>query len=165
MIDRRRGCDQAGWLARAAATGAARPDDDQRETVASHSAAAARRRRVYADVPRTLIVDDSEQFLASAERLLGVGGVRIVGTARSGGEAMRLAEELRPDLVLVDIDLGGESGLDLARELAALEPAPIVVLISTHAEAEVGDMVAASPAAGFIPKSRLDAATVRAFLR
>ena len=115
-------------------------------------------------MPRTLIVDDSEQFLASAERLLGVGGVSIVGTARSGMEAVRLAEELRPDLVLVDIDLGGESGLDLARSLAALVPAPIVVLISTHTEAEVGEMVAASSAAGFIPKSRLDAAAVRAFL-
>ncbi len=134
------------------------------ETVATHSAAAARRQRGYADVPRTLIVDDNEQFLASAERLLGVGGVRIVGTARSRIEAVRLAEELRPDLVLVDIDLGAESGLDLARDLAALVPAPIVVLISTHTEAEVGEMVAASPAAGFIPKSRLDAAAVRAFL-
>jgi DNA-binding NarL/FixJ family response regulator len=134
------------------------------ETVASHSAAPAPRQRGYADVPRTLIVDDSEQFLASAERLLDVGGVRIVGTARSRMEAVRLAEELRPDLVLVDIDLGGESGLELARDLAALAPAPIVVLISTHTEAEVGEMVAASPAAGFIPKSRLDAAAVRAFL-
>lgn len=115
-------------------------------------------------MPRTLIVDDNEQFLASAERLLGVGGVTIVGTARSRNEAVRLAEELRPDLVLVDIDLGGESGLDLAHDLATLVPAPIVVLISTHTEAEVGEMVAASPAAGFISKSRLDAAAVRAFL-
>ena len=115
-------------------------------------------------MPRTLIVDDSEQFLASAERLLGVGGVRIVGTARSGVEAIRLTEELRPDLVLLDIDLGDASGLDVAHDLAALTPAPIVVLISTHTEAEVGEMVAASPAAGFIPKSRLDAAAVRAFL-
>jgi two-component system nitrate/nitrite response regulator NarL len=111
-----------------------------------------------------LIVDDSEQFLASAERLLGVGGVRVVGTARSGREAVRLAKELSPDIILVDMDLGGESGVEVARDLAVLVPAPIVVLISTHTEAEVGEMVAASPAAGFIPKSRLDAAAVRAFL-
>jgi DNA-binding NarL/FixJ family response regulator len=114
-------------------------------------------------VPRTLIVDDSDHFLASAERLLGLGGLSIVGTARSGGEALRLAEELRPDVVLVDIDLGRESGLDVVRDLAALTPAPRVVLISTHTEAEVEEMVAASPAVGFIPKSRLDAAAVRAF--
>jgi DNA-binding NarL/FixJ family response regulator len=115
-------------------------------------------------VPRTLIVDDSELFLASAERLLGIGGVSIVGTARSRMAAVRLTLELRPDVVLVDIDLGGESGLDLADDLAALDPAPIVILISTHTEAEVEEMVAASPAAGFIPKSRLDAAAVKAFL-
>jgi DNA-binding NarL/FixJ family response regulator len=157
--------DRTEGLAPAATAEASRGTAAGSEIVASHSAAAARRQRGYADVPRTLIVDDSEQFLASAERLLGVGGVRIVGTARSRMEAVRLAEELRPDLVLVDIDLGGESGLDLARDLAALLPAPMVVLISTHTEAEVGEMVAASPAAGFIPKSRLDAAAVRAFLR
>lgn len=115
-------------------------------------------------MPRTLIVDDSEQFLASAERLLDVGGLRIVGTARSGSEAIRLAEELRPEVALVDIDLGGESGLDVAGDLAALEPAPIVVLISTHSEEEVGELVAGAPAAGFIPKSQLDAAAVRALL-
>ena len=115
-------------------------------------------------MPRTLIVDDNEQFLASAERLLAVGGVNIVGTGRTGEDGLRLAKALRPDLVLVDIDLGGESGLDLARDLAALQPPPTVVLISTHTEAEVGEMVATSPAAGFIAKSRLDAAAVRAFL-
>lgn len=115
-------------------------------------------------MPRTLIVDDSKQFLASAERLLGVGGVTIVGTARSSSEAVRLAKELQPELVLLDIDLGSESGLDVAHDLAALVPAPTIVLISTHTEAEVGEMVATSPAVGFIPKSRLDAAAVRALL-
>jgi DNA-binding NarL/FixJ family response regulator len=115
-------------------------------------------------VPRTLIVDDNEQFLASAERLLGVGGLTIVGTTRSGGEAVRLAKKLRPDIVLVDIHLSVESGLDVACDLAQLVPAPTVVLISTRTEAEVGEMVAASPAAGFIPKSKLNAAAVRAFL-
>jgi DNA-binding NarL/FixJ family response regulator len=115
-------------------------------------------------VPRTLIVDDSEQFLASAERLLGVGGVDIVGTARSRSEAMRLASELHPDVVLVDIDLGGESGLDVAHDLAALVPSPVVVLISTHTQADVEEVVAVSPAVGFIPKSRLDAAAVLALL-
>lgn len=133
--------------------------------MAARSAADRRRARSYADVPRTLIVDDSAQFLASARRLLGVGGIDIVGTTGSGGEAVRLAKELRPDLILVDIDLGTESGLDVARALADLAPAPIVVLISTHTEMEVEEMVAASPAAGFIPKSRLDAAAVRTFLR
>ena len=116
-------------------------------------------------MPRALIVDDSEQFLASAGRLLGVGGVDVVGTARSGSEAVHLASELRPDVVLVDIDLGRESGLDVADDLAALVPSPIVLLISTHTEAEVGEMAEASRAAGFIAKSQLDAAAVLALLR
>jgi DNA-binding NarL/FixJ family response regulator len=133
--------------------------------VASHSYAGSARQEGYADVPRTLIVDDNELFLASAERLLSVGGLEIVGTARTGLEAVRLAAELRPELVLVDVDLGGENGFDVAEELADLAPAPTVVLISTHTEADIGEMVAASPAAGFIPKSELDAATVRRFLR
>jgi DNA-binding NarL/FixJ family response regulator len=115
-------------------------------------------------VPTTLIVDDNEQFLASAVRLLGAGGVTIVGTARSGSEAVQLARELQPEVVLLDIDLGHESGLDVAQDLAALVPAPTIVLISTHTEAEVGEMVATSPAAGFVPKSQLDAAAVRSFL-
>jgi DNA-binding NarL/FixJ family response regulator len=131
--------------------------------VATHSATSSRVGRGYRDVPKTLIVDDSEQFLASAERLLSVGGLTIVGAARSGSEAARLAKELHPDIVLVDIDLGEESGFDVANALAALVPPPIIVLISTHAEADVEEMVAASPAAGFIPKSQLDAAAVRAF--
>ena len=71
--------------------------------------------------------------------MLGVGGVAIVGATRSGSEAIRLAKELQLDVVLADIDLGGESGLDLARALAALAPAPIVVLISTQTEAEVAE--------------------------
>jgi DNA-binding NarL/FixJ family response regulator len=120
--------------------------------------------KAYAHMPRTLIVDDSEQFLASAKRLLGVGGLTIVGTAHSGSDAVLLARELQPEVVLLDIDLGGESGLDVANDLAALVPAPTIVLISTHTEAEVSEMVATSPAAGFIPKSRLDAAAVRALL-
>jgi DNA-binding NarL/FixJ family response regulator len=115
-------------------------------------------------VPRTLIVDDSAPFLASAERLLGVGGLTVVGTAQSGSEAVRLAEDLRPDVALVDVDLGAESGLEVARELAALAAPPVVLLISTHTELEIGELVSASPAAGFIPKSRLDAAAVTAFL-
>ena len=118
----------------------------------------------YGDVPRTLIVDDSAPFLASAERLLGLGGLTVVGTTQSGSEAVRLTKELLPDVVLVDVDLGGESGLDVARELAALATPPVVLLISTHTELEVGELVQASPAAGFIAKSRLDAAAVTAFL-
>ena len=115
-------------------------------------------------MPRTLIVDDSAQFLASAARLLEHGGIAVVGTAGSRREAARLTRELQPDLVLVDVDLQGESGFDVAVDLMELAPPPVVVLISTHTKAEIGEMVSRSPAAGFIPKSQLSAAAVRAFL-
>jgi DNA-binding NarL/FixJ family response regulator len=63
---------------------------------------------------RCLLVYDNDAFLASATRLLESQGVSIVGAARSGDESMRLARALAPDVVLVDVDLGAESGFDLA---------------------------------------------------
>jgi DNA-binding NarL/FixJ family response regulator len=79
---------------------------------------------------------------------------------------VRLAAELRPDVVLVDIDLGPESGLELTRRLsrAAYPPAPPMILISTHAEEDYADLVVDSPALGFIPKDALSAAAIRALL-
>jgi DNA-binding NarL/FixJ family response regulator len=87
----------------------------------------------------------------------------VLGLASTGAEALRKVEELRPDVALVDIDLGGESGLDLARELTedgALAPSQ-VILISTHAEADFADLITQSPVAGFLAKSDLSATAVR----
>lgn len=109
-------------------------------------------------------MDDNEQFLASARRLLEAGDVAVVGVATAGAEAIRLARDLQPEIALVDVDLRDESGFDVAEALAALEVAPVVVLVSTHAELELGELVAESSAAGFLPKSQLDASAVRAFL-
>jgi two-component system, NarL family, nitrate/nitrite response regulator NarL len=109
-------------------------------------------------------VDDNDAFLGSAARLLESQGVRIVGTARSGDESMRLARSLEPDIVLVDIDLGAESGFDLATELVEAVPGARVVLISTHSEDEFAELVAASPAAGFLEKGDLGADAIAAFL-
>src|SRR4029450_12256271 len=66
---------------------------------------------------RCLIVDDSPRFLDAARGLLEGHGVTVVRQAPSSAEALRRAEELRPDVTLLDIDLGGESGLELARRL------------------------------------------------
>jgi DNA-binding NarL/FixJ family response regulator len=104
---------------------------------------------------RCLIVDDSADFVDAACGLLERQGITIVGVASTGAEALRRFVELRPDVTLVDVDLGGENGFDLAEQLgAAGSPAP-VILISTHAVADFADMIAASPAVGFIPKSDL----------
>jgi DNA-binding NarL/FixJ family response regulator len=108
---------------------------------------------------RCLIVDDSPCFLDAARGLLERQGVAVVGVASNGADALRRAGELRPDVTLLDIDLGGESGLELARRLhgqAGPVPAP-VILISTHAEQDYAELIAASPAIGFLPKTGLSA--------
>jgi DNA-binding NarL/FixJ family response regulator len=115
---------------------------------------------------RCLIVDDSPRFLDAARGLLEGQGVMVVGQASSSAEALQRAEELRPDVTLLDIDLGGESGLELARRLqdqAGPSPAP-VILISTHAEQDYAELIAASPAIGFLPKTALSADAIRGLL-
>ena len=79
----------------------------------------------------------------------------VVGVATTSAEGLRLEEELRPDVVLVDIRLRDESGFDLARRLNTT-----VILISTHAQSEYAEEIAASPAAGYIPKPQLSASAV-----
>jgi DNA-binding NarL/FixJ family response regulator len=81
--------------------------------------------------------------------------VAVVGVAATSTEALRLEEELRPDVVLVDIRLGDESGFDLARRLRSP-----VILISTDVQREYLEEIAASPAAGFIPKAELSASAI-----
>jgi DNA-binding NarL/FixJ family response regulator len=115
---------------------------------------------------RCLIVDDSPRFLDAARGLLERQGVTVVGVASSSEEALRRAGELRPDVTLLDIDLGGESGLELARRLhgqAGRAPAP-VILISTHAEQDYAELIAASPAIGFLPKTAVSGDAIREVL-
>ncbi|MDQ1520641.1 MAG: hypothetical protein QOI55_1714 [Actinomycetota bacterium] len=111
---------------------------------------------------RFLIVDDNAHFLTVASDLLEREGVSVVGAASTGAEAVRAADELRPDVALVDIDLGGESGFDVAQRLASVPNGarPRVVLISTYAEHDFADMIASSPAEGFVSKSSLSAQAI-----
>jgi DNA-binding NarL/FixJ family response regulator len=113
---------------------------------------------------RCLIVDDSEEFLASARRLLCAQGVAVVGVASSGVEAVRLAEQLLPDVALVDVELGEEDGIEVARRLAERAPSSRVVLISSHPEDELGDLLVGNQAAGFLPKTALSAAAIAALV-
>ena len=108
-----------------------------------------------------LIVDDNSLFLDAARGLLEREGMRIVGVASTSAAALRSAEELRPEIVLVDIVLGPESGFELARRLAESDGGSAVILISTHSEADFADLIAESPAAGFLPKSELSADGIR----
>jgi DNA-binding NarL/FixJ family response regulator len=112
---------------------------------------------------RCLIVDDSSSFLEAAQALLEREGLSVAGVASSGAEALRRAAELRPDVVLLDISLGKDSGFEIARSLVgnAENGGSMVILISTHAEADFVDLIAASPAIGFLPKSELSADAIR----
>lgn len=115
---------------------------------------------------RCLIVDDNHAFLGAARVLLEREGLTVAGVATTGDEALREAETLRPDVVLVDISLGEESGFDLARRLVHDDPVnqTVVVLISTRAEADIVDLLAESPAAGFVSKADLSASEIRRFV-
>jgi DNA-binding NarL/FixJ family response regulator len=115
---------------------------------------------------RCVIVDDNPDFLDAATRLLECQGARVVGVAQSRRAAMRCIPDLRPDVTLVDIDLGGDSGFDLVEELHRNGPtaATPVILISTHDGQDFADLVAASTAMAFLPKSTLSAAAIREIL-
>jgi DNA-binding NarL/FixJ family response regulator len=108
-------------------------------------------------------VDDNQLFLETARVLLEREGLRVVGVAETAAQALRRTAEFRPEVVLVDITLGDESGFDLARRLAGHPRGggPAVILISTHAEDDFADLIAESPAAGFVPKRDLSADAIR----
>jgi CheY-like chemotaxis protein len=116
---------------------------------------------------RCLIVDDNPGFLRAARALLEQEGVRIVGVASTSADAVRRAAELRPDVTLLDIDLGEDSGIELAQRLLDDPDAHPghVILISAHAEEDVADLIEASPAVGFVGKPALCAAAIERLLR
>jgi DNA-binding NarL/FixJ family response regulator len=112
---------------------------------------------------RCLLVDDSPHFLDAARGLLEREGITVVGVASTSAEALRSVEALRPDVTLLDIDLGGESGFDLAVRLhreAGLPPYRMI-LVSTHAEQDYAELIAASPVVGFLSKAALSADAIR----
>jgi DNA-binding NarL/FixJ family response regulator len=110
---------------------------------------------------RCLIVDDNALFLEGAAALLRREGLDVIGVASNSAQAIQLASELRPDVTLVDVDLGDEDGLELARRLSDTSR---VILISTHLEDDLAHLIAMSPALGFVPKTRLSAQAIRDLL-
>jgi len=108
-----------------------------------------------------LIVDDNALFIEGASGLLRREGLDVVGVASNSAEAFELVSELRPDVTLVDIDLGDEDGLALAGRLS---DSTKVILISTHSEEDLAHLIATSPALGFVPKTRLSAQAIRDLL-
>lgn len=110
-----------------------------------------------------LIVDDNVEFLEAARSLLEREGLTVVGVAATCSDAIERVRGLRPDVVLVDIDLGAESGFEVARRIAKAAPSSLI-LISTHAEDDFAELIAESPAAGFISKSELSVQAIQGLL-
>jgi DNA-binding NarL/FixJ family response regulator len=109
---------------------------------------------------RCLLVDDNPVYLSEARGLLQRQGMRVVGVASNSAEALAIAASDRPDVALVDVDLGAESGLDLARALAMCEQPVPVILISAYAEKDLRELLDDCPAVGFLPKSVVSRAVI-----
>jgi DNA-binding NarL/FixJ family response regulator len=114
--------------------------------------------------PTLLIVDDHPGFRWLARKLLEASGFEVVGEATDGHTAVAAAQELRPDLVLLDIQLPDIDGFEVTVRLADGEPGPVVVLTSTRERADYGERVERSGAHGFIPKAELSGPALHAFL-
>lgn len=115
---------------------------------------------------RCLIVDDSPAFVRVARERLESQGIVVVDAAESVAEAVRQADFFRPDIILVDINLGAESGFDVASKFAdgSRHHQPYVILISTHDESEFTELIETSPAVGFLTKTELSARAIAAII-
>jgi DNA-binding NarL/FixJ family response regulator len=114
--------------------------------------------------PTLLIVDDHPGFRLLARKLLEAGGFEVVGEAVDGQAAVAIARELRPDMILLDIQLPDIDGFQVTARLADGEAGPVVVLTSTRDRADYGQRVERCGARGFIPKAELSGAALRAFV-
>ncbi|CAN5513810.1 hypothetical protein BH24CHL9_BH24CHL9_12880 [soil metagenome] len=112
-----------------------------------------------------LIVDDHADFRDAARTMLESAGFAVVGEASDGGQALASDPQLRPAVVLVDVQLPDMDGFAVAERLAAEGDPPVVVLISSRDAASYGDRVAASPARGFIAKLDLSGRTLAELVR
>ena len=108
-------------------------------------------------------MDDHDGFRAFARMMLEGAGF-TVAEAASGAEAAQAARAIRPCLVLLDIQLPDLDGFEVARRLAQQDHRPVIVLTSTREASDYGGQIAASPAAGFLPKEQLSGAALRGFL-
>ena len=113
---------------------------------------------------RCLIVDDNPGYLSEARSLLQRQGMSVVGVASNSGEAFAIVASDRPDVALVDVDLGAESGLDVAHALATRDQPVPVILISAYAEKDLRELLDDSPAVGFLPKSVVSRAAIDGLL-
>jgi CheY-like chemotaxis protein len=114
---------------------------------------------------RALLVDDNDHFIQTVHDHLERDGINVVGVATTSANALRQTRDFNPDLVLIDIMLGTEFGFDLAHTLRQAVPEPPrIIMMSTYAATDFAEMIDASPAIGFLPKTSLSGSTVRALV-
>jgi DNA-binding NarL/FixJ family response regulator len=102
-----------------------------------------------------LIVDDHPSFRASARAMLEAGGFDVIGEAESGVRALEAVKRLRPDVVLLDVQLPDFDGFEVASRLKASGDGPVIVLTSSRDGADYGRLVGTCGARGFIAKAEL----------
>lgn len=115
-------------------------------------------------MPSVLIVDDHPSFRASARLLLESEGWRVVGEAADGARALAAAKELRPDLVLLDIQLPDLDGFEVSSRLTSNGGGPVVILVSSRDDEDYGSLAPRSGARAFIPKAELSGEALEALL-
>ncbi len=129
------------------------------------SVAAGLTRDEHPDGPtRVLIVDDHAPFRSIARQVLTADGFLIVGEAADGAEAIRAYGELRPDLVLLDVQLPDIDGFTVATVLTTRLHPPTVVLVSSRSSTDYGSRIEDCPARGYIAKAELSGDAVRRLL-
>lgn len=106
-------------------------------------------------VHRVLVVDDHPSFRRCAGALLAAEGFEVIGEAGDGAEALALAAELAPDLVLLDVQLPDIDGFEVASRMLARDRDLAIVLVSSRDRADYGPLVAESGARGFLAKAEL----------
>jgi DNA-binding NarL/FixJ family response regulator len=114
--------------------------------------------------PRVLIVDDHPSFRASARVLLEAEGFDVIGEAADGATALAEARRLRPEVVLLDVQLPDFDGFDVAARLTGEAGSPAVILVSSRDGSDFGPLVTRSGARGFVPKAELSGDRVQALL-
>jgi DNA-binding NarL/FixJ family response regulator len=126
--------------------------------------AAAERESTLPMARTVLIVDDHPSFRSSARMLLEAEGYEVVGEAEDGASAISAAKRLRPDFVLLDVQLPDIDGFEVARRLSSNGSGPAIVLVSSRDLSDIGPLAVDSGARGFISKADLSGEALRALL-